>query len=69
MRFSALEAYRNGLGTYVDVQNAQRNAIAARSTVVDARAAVFTEAAAVALSVGDLAKPMPSSSSSSSSSL
>jgi outer membrane protein TolC len=54
---AALESYRQGLGTYVDLQNAQRNAIAGRSTVVDARSAILTDAAALALSVGDLAKP------------
>jgi len=58
---ASLEAYRQGLGTYVDVANAQRNATAARSSVVDTRSAIFTSAAALALSVGDLAKPSPPS--------
>jgi outer membrane protein TolC len=56
---ASLEAYQHGLGTYVDTQNAQRNVTAARSTVVDTRSAIFTGAAALALSVGDLAKPVP----------
>jgi outer membrane protein TolC len=59
---ASLEAYQHGLGTYVDTQNAQRNVTAARSTVVDTRADIFTGAAALALSVGDLARPaMPAS--------
>jgi len=57
---AALESYRQGLGTYVDVANAQHNLDAARSIVVDTRAAIYTTAAALALSVGDLAKPNPS---------
>jgi outer membrane protein len=56
---AALESYRQGLGTYVDVANAQRNLDAARSIVVDTRAAIYTTSAALALSVGDLAKPAP----------
>ena len=54
---AALESYRNGLSTYVEVSNAQRNLDAARSIMVDTRAAIFTGSAALALSVGDLAKP------------
>jgi outer membrane protein TolC len=57
---ASLEAYQHGLGTYVDTQTAQRNLTAARSTVVDTRLTIFTSAAALALSVGDLAKPAPS---------
>ena len=56
---ASLEAYQHGLGTYVDTQNAQRNVTAARSIVVDTRAAIFTGTAALALSVGDLARPAP----------
>ncbi len=59
---ASLEAYRNGLGTYVDVANARRNVTAyARSIVVDTRSMIYTSAAALALSVGDLARPAPSS--------
>jgi outer membrane protein len=58
---ASLEAYRQGLGTYVDVANAQRSVTAASSVVVDTRSAIFTGAAALALSVGDLAKPFPPS--------
>lgn len=56
---ASLEAYRHGLGTYVDTQNAQRNVTAARSAVVITRSAIYTGSAALALSVGDLAKPAP----------
>src|ERR1043166_5367216 len=54
---ASLDAYQHGLGTYVDVANAQRNVTAARSVRVDTRAAMYTSAAALALSVGDLARP------------
>jgi outer membrane protein TolC len=53
---ASLDSYRNGVGTYVDVANAQRNVTAARSVVVDTRSAIYTSAAALALSVGDLAR-------------
>jgi len=56
---ASLEAYRQGLGTYVDVDNAQRSLTAARSVAVDTRSAIYTAAAALALSVGDLARPAP----------
>lgn len=54
---ASLEAYQNGLGTYVDTANAQRDLTAAQGEVVDTRSAIYTSAAALALSVGDLAKP------------
>ncbi len=56
---ASLEAYKQGLGTYVDVANAQRNLAAARSTVVAARSEIYTSKTGLALSVGDLAKPRP----------
>jgi outer membrane protein TolC len=56
---AVLDSYQNGLSTYVEVVNAQRNATAARSTGSETRAAIFTSAAALALSVGDLARPKP----------
>ncbi len=56
---ASLAAYRQGLGTYVDVANARQGLAAARSVVVDTRSAIFTAAAALALSVGDLARPAP----------
>ena len=60
---AALEAYRQGLGTYVEVVNGQRNLAAARSVMVDTRAAIFTSQTALALSIGDLAKPAPTTAS------
>jgi outer membrane protein TolC len=54
---AVLDSYEHGLSTYVEVINAQRNATAARSVGSETRAAIFTSAAALALSVGDLAKP------------
>lgn len=62
---ATLDSYQHGLGTYVDVQNAEHYVTAARSTVVDTRAAIFTERAALALSVGDLARPAPATTTSS----
>ncbi len=58
---AVLESYDHGLSTYVEVVNAQRNVTAARSVGSETRAAIFTSAAALALSVGELAKPRPSS--------
>jgi outer membrane protein len=57
---ATLDSYRNGLETYVDVANAQRYLTTARSTLVQTRSTIFTSQAALALSVGDLAKPSPS---------
>ena len=58
---ASLDAYKHGLGTYVDVANAQRNVTASRSVIVDTRSAIHTSAAALALSVGDLGRPTPQS--------
>jgi outer membrane protein TolC len=60
---ASLDAYQHGLGTYVDVANAQRNVTASRSVMVDTRSAIYTSAAALALSVGDLARPASASAS------
>jgi outer membrane protein TolC len=54
---AVLESYKNGLGTYPEIVNAQRNLAAARSVSHDTQAAIFTTAAELALSVGDLARP------------
>jgi len=54
---ASLEGYEHGLGTYVDVVNAQRNLAAARSVIVDTRSAIFTTQTALAFSMGDLARP------------
>lgn len=58
---ASLEAYRNGLGTYVDTANAQRDLTTAQGVVVDTRSTIYVSAAALALSVGDLAKPAAAS--------
>jgi outer membrane protein TolC len=60
---ASLDAYQHGVGTYVEVANAQRNATGALSVMVDTRASIYTGAAALALSVGDLARPNPPASS------
>jgi outer membrane protein TolC len=57
---ATLDAYQHGLGTYVDLANAQRNVTVARSVMVDTRSAIYTSFAALALSAGDLARPAPS---------
>ena len=57
---AVLDSYQNGLSSYVEVVNAERNATLARSAGHDTRSAIFTSAAALALSIGDLAKPSPS---------
>jgi outer membrane protein TolC len=41
---ASLDAYQHGLGTYVDVANAQRNVTASRSVVADTRSAIYTSA-------------------------
>ena len=54
---AVLESYKNGLSTYPEIVGAQRNLAAARSVRHDTQAAIFTAAAALALSTGDLARP------------
>ncbi len=56
---ATLESFKHGLGTYVQVEVAQRNLATARTTLVDARSDIYTSKTALALSVGDLAKPPP----------
>jgi outer membrane protein len=56
---AVFDSYQNGLSTYVEVVNAQRNVTSALSVGHDTRSAIFTSAAALALSIGDLAKPRP----------
>jgi outer membrane protein len=54
---AVLESYKNGLSTYPEIVSAQRNLSAARSVSHDTQAAIYTAAAALALSTGDLARP------------
>jgi outer membrane protein len=56
---ATLASYKNGLGTYIEVQVAQSNLATARTTLVDTRSAIYTSRTSLALSVGDLAKPAP----------
>ena len=54
---ATLESYRNGLSTFPDVREAERNLARARTADTAARAEVRTRAAALAFSTGDLARP------------
>jgi outer membrane protein TolC len=54
---AVLESYKQGLSTYPEVVSAQRNLASARSVNHDTQSAIFTAATALALSVGDLARP------------
>jgi outer membrane protein len=54
---AVLESYRNGLSTYPDVVSAERDVDAARSMGLNTRAAIFSSAAGLAFSIGDLARP------------
>jgi outer membrane protein len=55
---AVLESYKNGLSTYPEIVSAQRNLTSARSVSHDTQAAIFTTAAELALSTGDLARPL-----------
>jgi len=54
---SVLESYQHGLGTYPELVSAERNLASARSVSHDTQSAIFTSAAALALSTGELARP------------
>jgi outer membrane protein TolC len=54
---AVLESYKQGLSTYTEVVTAERNLTAALATSHDTQAAIYTSQAALALSVGDLARP------------
>jgi outer membrane protein len=56
---AVLESYKQGLSTYTEVVTAERNLSAALATSHDTQAAIYTTQAALALSVGDLARPAP----------
>jgi outer membrane protein TolC len=49
---SALETYRRGLGTVIDLITAERDLASARSTAIDSRAQLLTAAAALTFAVG-----------------
>jgi outer membrane protein len=54
---AVLDQYKHGLGTYPEILSAQRNLTSSRSVHHDTQTAIFTTASALALSVGDLARP------------
>ena len=54
---AVLESYQHGLSTYPEIVSAERNLASARGVSHDTQSAIFTTAAALALSVGDLARP------------
>ncbi|MBO0695427.1 MAG: TolC family protein [Verrucomicrobia bacterium] len=56
---AVLESYKQGLSTYPEVVSTERNLTAALATSHDTQAAIYTSQAALALSVGDLARPIP----------
>ncbi|MCW5892632.1 MAG: TolC family protein [bacterium] len=56
---AVLSSYDHGLATYPDLREADRNLARARMLDTQARAQVFTAAAALAFSTGDLARPVP----------
>jgi outer membrane protein len=56
---AALESYRRGVGTYVDVATAQTHLTRARTSDTETRALVFTASAALAFSTGEIAPPLP----------
>jgi outer membrane protein len=56
---AVLESYKQGLSTYPEVVSAERNLSAALATSHDTQSAIYTSQAALALSVGDLARPAP----------
>src|SRR6266576_1970511 len=56
---AVLDSYKQELSTYPDVVSAERNLTAALATSHDTQSAIYTSQAALALSVGDLARPVP----------
>jgi outer membrane protein len=56
---AAIDSYRHGVATFVDVTNAQTALTRARTADIETRSALFTAAASLAFSTGDLAAPQP----------
>jgi len=54
---AAIDSYRHGVATFVDVTNAQTALTKARTADTETRSSVFTSAASLAFSTGDLAAP------------
>lgn len=55
---AAMDSYRSGVATFLDVTNAQTALVKARTTDTDSQSAVFATAATLAFSTGDLAPPV-----------
>jgi outer membrane protein TolC len=56
---AAIDSYRSGVATFVDVTNTQTALTKARTADIETRSAAFTAAASLAFSTGDLAAPQP----------
>ncbi len=56
---AAIDSYRSGVATFVDVTNAQTALTKARTADIETRSAAFTAAASLAFSTGDLAAHQP----------
>ena len=54
---AVLDSYQHGLSTYPEIVSAERNLTSARGVSHDTQSAIFTSAAALALSTGELARP------------
>jgi outer membrane protein len=54
---AALDSYKHGVATFVDVTNAETALTRARTADTETRSSVFTAAAALAFGTGDLAVP------------
>ena len=56
---AVLESYKQGLSTYPEVVSTERNLTTALATSHDTQSTIYASQAALALSVGDLARPAP----------
>ena len=56
---AAIDSYRSGVATFVDVTNAQTALTKARTADTETRSSVFTAMASLAFRTGDLAAPQP----------
>jgi len=54
---AAIDSYRSGVATFLDVTNAQTALVQARTTDADTRTSVFASAASLAFATGELASP------------
>lgn len=55
---AVLESYKQGLSAYPEIVSAERNLASAQSVSHDTQSAIYTGAGALALSTGDLARPV-----------